>query len=107
MIMVDELRIWPHARGAFKAGACHLTTDRDEAELHAFAHRLGLRRVWFQGSGRVPHYDLTKARRALALELGAIFVPAKEQARRRMGLRAAPGEAARPGLAEVARPPKK
>lgn len=46
------------------------------------AARIGLRRAWFQ-AGRVPHYDLTPARRQAALDDGAVFVAAKEQARAR------------------------
>jgi hypothetical protein len=59
---------------------CHLTADT-EAELHAFARRLGLRREWFQtckhrcGPIGAPcphwHYDVNVTKRALALALGA------------------------------------
>lgn len=82
MIMVDELRRWPHARPPFLTGSCHLTTDGDVRELHAFAVRVGLKREWFQ-HGRVPHYDLTEKRRREALRAGAVFVPAREQVMRR------------------------
>lgn len=84
-VLVDELRVWPHARHAcFRRGSAHLMADTLE-ELHAFAARLGLRRSWFQGDARHPHYDLAPSKRALALELGAMFVPAREQAARRLG----------------------
>lgn len=86
-IMVDELQVWPVARGIFTAGSCHLTTDGELDDLHAFAARIGMRRAWFQ-SGRIPHYDLTEGRRQRALAAGAVFVPAKEQARRRIAKRA-------------------
>lgn len=59
---------------------CHLTADT-EAELHAFARRLGLRRSWFQtckhrcGPVGAPcvhwHYDVNDNKRAAALALGA------------------------------------
>lgn len=84
MIMVDELQVWPGARGIFGAGSCHLTTDGQLAELHAFALSIGMRRAWFQDHRLCPHYDLTPHRRKLALEAGAVFVSAKEQARRRI-----------------------
>lgn len=83
--MVDELRVWPHARGIFKKGSCHLTTTEAGPlylQLHEFAESIGLKREWFQ-SGRVPHYDLTQARRAEAIRMGAVFVPARQQARDR------------------------
>lgn len=87
MIMVDEFRKWGITGiRCFQHGSCHLTTDGQLDELHAFAARIGLRRGWFQVHG-TPHYDLTPARRAKALALGAVFVPAKVQARRRLALR--------------------
>lgn len=58
-------------------------------ELHALADAIGLRRAWFQKRARVPHYDLTPSKRELALRAGAIFVPGKEQARRRLAARGA------------------
>ena len=42
-----------------------------EAELHAMAKRLGLRREWFQQHPRLPHYDIVPSKRTLALSLGA------------------------------------
>lgn len=87
MVMVDELRRWPHARRPFLSGSCHLTTDGDLAELHAFADRLGMRRSWFQSHPLAPHYDLTASRRELALRLGAVYVPAKTQAMARIAAR--------------------
>ena len=59
----------------FKAGSCHLTTDGTLDDLHVFARRLGMKREWFQDHRLAPHYDLTAGRRALALEMGAVFVP--------------------------------
>ena len=86
-VMVDELQVWGHAKHrCFKDGSAHLTADTVE-ELHAFAERLGLRRAWFQPRSS-PHYDLSPAKRAKALVLGAVFVSAREQARRRIAERA-------------------
>jgi len=87
-IMVDELQQWPTRIRCFMAGSCHLTTDSSLDELHAFAVRLGLRRSWFQQHPLAPHYDLTIGKRKTALVLGATFVPAREQARKRMAARA-------------------
>jgi hypothetical protein len=78
--MVDELRVWSFARPPFHRGSCHLTTDGDEEELHAFAARLGLRRSMFQRHKLAPHYDLTPALHELALREGAVLVSAREQA---------------------------
>jgi hypothetical protein len=82
MVYVDEIRTWPHARGCFRGGSCHLTAD-SVYELHAFAQRIGLKRSWFQ-TASTPHYDLTPKTRDFAIAAGAVFVPAKEQARERL-----------------------
>lgn len=50
---------------------CHLVADT-LPELHDFAQRLGLRRAWFQERASYPHYDVTTAVRARALEMGAL-----------------------------------
>lgn len=87
-VYVDEFRVWAPTRiRCFRNGSCHMTADTLE-ELHAMAKRLGLKRAWFQ-QGSTPHYDLTEPKRARALELGAAFVPAREQARKRIMARVA------------------
>ncbi len=86
-VMVDEERKFPTAKSPFLDGSCHMTCD-DLDTLHAFAVSIGLRRAWFQPHPLHPHYDLTPGRRELALKRGAVFVPAKEQARERLRLRA-------------------
>jgi hypothetical protein len=77
-IMVDNLVAWP---GKAKSGgryfgsgkeSCHMTTDGDMEEIHAFAARIGLKRAWFQEHKILPHYDLTPARRAAAVRAGAV-----------------------------------
>lgn len=50
---------------------CHLLADTLD-ELHGFARRLGLRRGWFQGTAKYPHYDLTVRMRTKAVQLGAV-----------------------------------
>lgn len=71
MIYVDALVMHPGARPPFHRGSCHLFADSVD-ELHAFAAGLGLLRRWFQRHRVCDHYDLTPAKRALALRLGAI-----------------------------------
>lgn len=76
---VDELRAWrPGARRT-----CHLTADTP-AELRAFVRRTGIPRHYRHPRASVPHYDLPERWREAALLLGAVFVPAKEQARARV-----------------------
>lgn len=48
---------------------CHLLADT-EAELHAMADAIGLRKRWLQREP-VPHFDICKAKRALAIQHGA------------------------------------
>jgi hypothetical protein len=84
-VYVDEIMRWPTRIRCFKNGSCHLTADTLQ-ELHDFAKRLGMRREWFQPRSW-PHYDLTPRRREEALRLGAVFVPAKKQAKKRIALK--------------------
>ena len=52
----------------------HLVADT-EAELHAMAGHLGLRRTWFQNKPRgTPHYDVSQSVRERALQAGAVPV---------------------------------
>ena len=67
-LYVDKPRKWIRKNGL----TCHLFTYDDLEELHHLAHRLRLSRVWFQGSAVIPHYDLTVAKRILAVQWGAI-----------------------------------
>lgn len=84
-VYVDEIRPWPTLVRCFRRGSCHLTADTTE-ELHSFADRLDLRCAWFQPQSH-PHYDLTPSKREQAIQLGALFVSGKEQARKRLRLR--------------------
>lgn len=52
---------------------CHMIADTLD-ELHAMARNIGLWPEWFQADASTPHYDLSKAKRALAVSLGAIEV---------------------------------
>ena len=91
-VLVDEA-VWPW-RGARWA---HLVSDESVAELHAFADRLGLRRMSFQGD----HYDVPESVRDRALALGAEPVRGRDLVRRLRGagLRLAAPE--RPGAWEA------
>jgi len=49
--------------------ACHMYADT-VGQLHRMADKIGLKREWFQPLS-VPHYDLTKSKRKLAIQKGA------------------------------------
>lgn len=72
-ILVDEAR-WPWRGTKW----CHLVTDHDLGELHAFAAKLGARRVGFQGD----HYDIDIDTREVAIALGAMPCQSRELIRR-------------------------
>ncbi|WP_431050049.1 DUF4031 domain-containing protein [Xanthomonas oryzae] len=65
-VYVDDA-VWP-CRGKQWA---HLMADSLD-ELHEFAQRLGLRRNWFQDRASGAHYDITDAKREMALRIGAV-----------------------------------
>jgi hypothetical protein len=81
-ILVDELREYPGVALPFTTW-CHMATDGDLDELHAFAARLGLQRRWFQRD----HYDLPPHGRGAAVALGAEEVRTGELLRRMTGPR--------------------
>lgn len=56
---------------------CHMATDGDIEELHAFAGEIGLKRGWFQPKS-LPHYDLTQRKRERAIAHGAVSVSTRE-----------------------------
>jgi len=81
-VLVDELREYPHARLPFRHW-CHLVSDTDFDELHAFAAQLGIPRFRFQGD----HYDLPEHLREEAVALGATEVTTRELTGRMAGPR--------------------
>jgi hypothetical protein len=100
-VYVDDFRRDAVVRGS-RGRWSHLLAD-EEAELHSFAARLGLRREWFQdprvgqpGRAAVPrdslagefwHYDVTEAVRQRAIRAGAVEIrwrDAPEIGRRRV-----------------------
>ena len=74
-VYVDAL--WEHGRTAKMPYpvSCHMTADT-RAELLAFAARLGLRASWLHESKSMSHFDITPPKRALAVRLGALPMPA-------------------------------
>jgi Protein of unknown function (DUF4031) len=69
-VYVDDMRV-PFGRMLM----CHMVADT-RAELHAMADAIGLLRSWFQDMPKAssPHYDVSLAKRAEAIKLGAILV---------------------------------
>jgi hypothetical protein len=70
-VFVDQCR-WPLGRMKM----CHMVADGLD-ELHAMADRIGINRRWFQDKNP-PHYDICKAKRALAVTAGAIEVSTRQ-----------------------------
>ena len=70
MIYVDRYLDWMISdKPKWRDGGHLFGTDLEA--LHAFAKSIGLRREWYQGK-QFPHYDLTKNKRAQAIQAGAI-----------------------------------
>jgi hypothetical protein len=53
----------------------HMIAD-SEQELHAMADRIGVQRRWYQGD----HYDISKGKRELAIQYGAVQITVKQAA---------------------------
>jgi hypothetical protein len=86
-VLVDPLREYPDP-GLRWTHWCHMVSDSEFEELHAFAARLGIPRRGFQGD----HYDLPAHVRERAVELGAVEVGTSGLVLRMAGAR---GERAR------------
>lgn len=70
-VYVDNMRL-PARVGTITGTWSHLMADTD-AELNAFAVRLGLKTSWAQHPGTaLSHYDVTESKRRLAVALGAV-----------------------------------
>lgn len=79
-VYVDDM-LMTATVGTITSRWSHLMADSD-AELHAFARRLGMRRVWAQFPGTAKsHYDLTERKRLRAIELGAVPITWMESGR--------------------------
>lgn len=70
MAVLVDAAVWPFRDEHW----AHLVSDVSFDELHAFAQRLGKRRLGFQGD----HYDIEAPDRDRALELGAEAVDSRE-----------------------------
>lgn len=75
-VYVDS--ITPYPRGTVKeaplvTGWRHMYAN-ELGELHEMAERLGMKPEWFQPypEHSLPHYDLSRTRRAQAIVLGAV-----------------------------------
>lgn len=84
-ILIDEAQWW--YRGL---KWCHLVSDADLDELHAFAEANGIPRRGFQGD----HYDVPEEYRPELIAAGAVEVESRELVRRlrAAGLRLSPAE---------------
>lgn len=74
-VYVDALIGYPRTKGWRYGKSCHLFVDYETSleVLHDFARRIGMKHEWFQVSNSgLPHYDLTAARRLVAIQNGAI-----------------------------------
>jgi hypothetical protein len=82
--------------GKFYTDSVHLITDGRQWELHDFAERIGLRRIWYQEmpAHAIPHYDILSPRiLARALVLGAVEVTPKQLVRIWLEKNESPGSA--------------
>ncbi len=97
MILIDQARWWFRDRRW-----CHLVSDRDLDELHAFAAANGIPERGFQGD----HYDIPEEYRDGLIAAGAVEVPSVELVRRlrAAGLRLSPAERRRRVAANGHRP---
>jgi hypothetical protein len=100
-VYVDDMRA-PYGRLIM----CHMIADTD-AELHARADRIGVRRIWFQGPPKHDaHYDIALSKRALAVAAGAVEITWRQCGmmtlhRRKTGLLPSPDEAELPILTSL------
>jgi Protein of unknown function (DUF4031) len=76
-VYVDQVRAWGGSKSFRWKESCHMYAD-SLAELHGMALLIGMKREWFQERPRLPHYDLTPARRMLALKYGAVEHSARQ-----------------------------
>lgn len=81
MICLDDLTTYPSKPHGHDRWA-HLYDDQGDVEaLHAFARLIGLRRVWFQPSRSLQHYDVVASKHQLAISAGATLVDRQTFAR--------------------------
>lgn len=76
MIVVDELRRYPH-KGTYQWRCFLMTDDKTEKgliSLHNFAATIGIDRLYFEDSSHFPRYVLVEKWRDRALAGGALSV---------------------------------
>jgi hypothetical protein len=56
---------------------CHMIAD-DPKELKEMALRIGVALRWFQDKASVPHFDICKSKRQLAINAGAVVLERNE-----------------------------
>lgn len=56
---------------------CHMVAD-SRVELHEMADAIGIDRRHFQSKSSMPHYDISKSKRKIAVEKGAVEVTERE-----------------------------
>lgn len=64
------------AHGFGRMVMCHMIADTPE-ELRGMAEKIGVALKWFQASASVPHFDIAKSKRGLAIVAGAVEVDRK------------------------------
>ena len=72
-VFVDNLRMMPFHRPGRWSKCCHMVASSVD-ELHSMAERLGVKKKWCHEGGKMPHYDLTRNKRSMAIKLGACEV---------------------------------
>lgn len=82
MVYVDDMKA-----GFGRMLMCHMIADSTE-ELLAMADKIGVDRKWIQKAGTYQeHFDICKAKRAIAVALGAKEITMKELGRMMFGRR--------------------
>lgn len=86
---------------------CHMFAD-SLGELHEFAKLIDMKREWFQDDWRLPHYDITELRRAMAVKVGAVSVDLRfTAARMRQNVKNSDSKSARAAQDVVVSSPEK
>lgn len=85
MSVYVDAPIWTYGRMKM----CHMTADTHD-ELVAMADKIGVQRKWIQYRGTwKEHFDICKAKRALAIQHGAVELDRRQAALRIAARRAA------------------
>lgn len=80
------------ANGFGRMVMCHMIADTP-SELHEMALAIGMQRKWYQtpdGPGKVsfPHYDVSKSRKVIAIQRGALVLERRPFVERKRLIRA-------------------